>query len=57
MMSGGAIDAYTDLAVSLNRLQGMRRGEDKFQPRAKGDEKASHLNPKSLKNPFRHGYW
>ena len=47
MMSGGAIDAYSkgsrnDGASS----QGIRRGEDKFQPRnAKDDEKASQLEP------------
>jgi hypothetical protein len=53
MMSGGAIDAYTD-KLGYETAQGMRRGEDKFQPRgAKGRmQKQVTWNPKSLKKPL-----
>ena len=55
MMSGGAIDAYSTRPGSLlsdEVAQGIRRGEDKFQPRnAKGQvKKQVNWNPKSLKN-------
>ena len=57
MMSGGAIDAYSTRPGSLlseEVAQGMRRGEDKFQPRnAKGQmKKQVTWNPKSLKKPL-----
>ena len=57
MMSGGAIDAYEKGVGRLYReqvAQGMRRGEDKFQPRnAKGQmKKQVTWNPKSLKQPL-----
>ena len=57
MMSGGAIDAYSTRPGSLfdeQVAQGMRRGEDKFQPRnAKGQmKKQVTWNPKSLKKPL-----
>ena len=57
MMSGGAIDAYSTRPGSLfsdEVAQGMRRGEDKFQPRnAKGQmKKQVTWNPKSLKQPL-----
>ena len=57
MMSGGAIDAYTTRPGSLfsgQTAQGIRRGEDKFQPRnAKGQmKKQVTWNPKSLKQPL-----
>ena len=57
MMSGGAIDAYEKGVGRLYReqvAQGIRRGEDKFQPRdAKGRmKKQVNWNPKSLKQPL-----
>lgn len=57
MMSGGAIDAYSTRPGSLfsdEVAQGIRRGEDKFQPRnAKGQmKKQVTWNPKSLKKPL-----
>ena len=57
MMSGGAIDAYEKGPGRLYReqvAQGIRRGEDKFQPRnAKGQlKKQVTWNPKSLKQPL-----
>ena len=57
MMSGGAIDAYEKGVGRLYReqvAQGIRRGEDKFQPRnAKGQmKKQVTWNPKSLKEPL-----
>ena len=57
MMSGGAIDAYSTRPGSVFNeqvAQGMRRGEDKFQPRnAKGQmKKQVTWNPKSLKQPL-----
>ena len=53
MMSGGAINAYTD-KLGYETAQGIRRGEDKFQPRgAKGRmQKQVTWNPKSLKQPL-----
>ena len=53
MMSKGAIDAYTDKR-GRQVAQGMRRGEDKFQPRgAKGRmQKQVTWNPKSLQRPL-----
>ena len=57
MMSKGAIDAYSTRPGSLfsdETAQGIRRGEDKFQPRnAKGQmKKQVTWNPKSLKQPL-----
>lgn len=59
MMSGGAIDAYEVNPHGFSdggaqTAQGMRRGEDKFQPRnAKGQmKKQVTWNPKSLKQPL-----
>lgn len=57
MMSKGAIDAYSTRPGSLlsNEVaQGIRRGEDKFQPRnVKGQmKKQVTWNPKSLKQPL-----
>lgn len=57
MMSGGAIDAYStqpESVFSEQVAQGIRRGEDKFQPRnAKGQmKKQVTWNPKSLKQPL-----
>lgn len=57
MMSKGAIDAYSTRPGSLlsdEVAQGMRRGEDKFQPRnVKGQmKKQVTWNPKSLKQPL-----
>ena len=62
MMSGGAIDAYSKRTEFYRgssfdppqTAQGIRRGEDKFQPRnAKGQmKKQVTWNPKSLKQPL-----
>ena len=57
MMSGGAIDAYEKGYGEVYReqvAQGIRRGEDKFQPRdVKGRmKKQVTWNPKSLKKPL-----
>ena len=57
IMSKGAIDAYSTRPGSLlsdEVAQGMRRGEDKFQPRnVKGQmKKQVTWNPKSLKQPL-----
>lgn len=53
MMTKGAIDAYSDKR-GHQVAQGLRRGEDKFQPRGvKGRmQKQVTWNPKSLKQPL-----